>query len=337
MLRSPIIFFKKLRDIGGPTSFQKKFIFWLKKNKVEYGFLDITNLFKKKFLFINAGTFNFPLLFLSILFRTKLVQRLDGFYNFSNETKYKKKIRGLFINFSMQFIRKYLANHIIYQSLNSKKQWDQKFKKVKTNFSIIHNPTFDNIDKSKIKKKSIDMFDIIIVEGNIEDNYYNNKLLNLIYEASMKNKKIRKIFIFGNVESSLKKKLLEINKFTIKGSVSHNKLFKFYKRNNLIFFGIEFNACCSNSIIETTPYGIPSITLNTGSYKELIKNSGIQINFRNINDFNLEYKISKSLSKIINNYKKYSILSLKNSYNFKPKNIFNKYIKSIKSIQLSNK
>ena len=97
-----ITFYKELKLVGGPSSFQKKFIHWLKINEIGYDFLNINNFFKKKILIINSGTFNFPLLILSILFKTKLVQRLDGFYDFSNIGRKTKSLKCLCINISMQ-------------------------------------------------------------------------------------------------------------------------------------------------------------------------------------------------------------------------------------------
>ena len=104
-----IIFFKNIKKIGGPSSFQKKFIEWLKKNKIEYDFLKKNNIFKKKILFINSGTFNILLLFISSLYKTKIIQRLNGFYDLK-KVKNKYYLRCFLINFSMQLIRKYLSN-----------------------------------------------------------------------------------------------------------------------------------------------------------------------------------------------------------------------------------
>lgn len=327
-----ITFYKELKLVGGPSSFQKKFIHWLKINKIGYDFLNINNFFKKKILIINSGTFNFPLLVLSILFKTKLVQRLDGFYDFSNIGRKTKSLKCLCINISMQIIRKYFADHVVYQSLTSKKLWDKTFKKVKTNYSIIHNPSFDAVLTSKKNLKSVKLFDIVIVEGNIENNLFNEKILYLIFKASIKNINIRKIYIFGNINNSLKKKLSKNKIYIFKNTVSHKELKTFYKRTNIIFFGIEYNPCCSNSIIEANSYGIPSITLNTGSYKELIKNSGIQINFNSIDSKNLLTKFSSALLKITKNYSHYSKLSYKNSQKFDPNYIFKKYIRCIEKL-----
>ena len=265
--------------------------------------------------------------------RAKIVQRLDGFYDFSDIGRKSKSLRCFLINTSMQIIRKYLADYIIYQSLTSKKLWDKTFNKVNTNFSIIHNPSFG--DKKIFSKnlKSKNLFDIVIVEGNIENNNFNEKILKLIYSVSKKNKKIRKIFIFGRVDMILREKLSKKKIIVFKGVVDQDKLKKFYKRNNIIFFGVEFNPCCSNSIIEANSYGIPSITLNTGSYKELVKKSGIQINFKNINSKSLYNKFSKSLSIVIKNYSYYSKLSIINSKKFDPDYIFNSYMNCIKKLK----
>lgn len=329
MLNQPIIFFKKLSSNGGPASFQKKFIYWLKIKKIKYDFLNSKNIFKSKIMIINSGTFNLPLLLISIIFKTKLVQRLDGFYDFSNIEINTRTLKCFCINIIMQFIRKYLADYIVYQSLTSKKLWDKNFNKVGTKYSIIHNPSFHNLSNIKINHKKRKYFDLVIVEGNIEDNAYNNKLFEIIHNISSKLNFIKKVYIFGHIQKSFKKKLSIKKKFIIKNTVSHNQLKKFYHKNNLIFVGIEFNPCCSNSIIEANSFGIPSITLNTGSYRELIKNSGIQVDFNNINEQNLEKKLLNSLLKIMKNYQKYNIRSKINSTKFNPNNIFKKYIKSI--------
>ena len=329
MLNQPIIFFKKLSSNGGPTSFQKKFIYWLKIKKIKYDFLNFKNIFRSKILIINSGTFNLPFLLISIIFKTKLIQRLDGFYDFSNVGRNTRTLKCFCINIVMQFIRKYLADHIIYQSLTSKKLWDKNFNKVGTKYSIIHNPSFHNLSNVKINYKKRKYFDLVIVEGNIEDNAYNDKLFEIVHNVSNKLNFIKKVYIFGHIQKSFKKKLLIKRKFIIKNTASHNQLKKFYNKNNLIFFGIEFNPCCSNSIIEANSFGIPSITLNTGSYRELITNSGIQVNFKNINEKNLEKKFLNSLLKIIKNYQKYNIRSNINSTKFNPNIIFQKYIMSI--------
>jgi hypothetical protein len=330
MLDHPIIFFKELSGNGGPESFQKKFIYWLKTKKIKYDFLNVTNIFKSKTIIINSGTFNLPLLLISIIFKTKLVHRLDGFYDFSNIGRNTRTLKCFCTNIIMQFIRKYLADHIIYQSLTSKKLWDKNFNKVKTNYSIIHNPSFNVLSNLKTHSNQNKYFDIVIVEGNIEDNLFNNRLFEIIYNISSKINNIRNVYIFGNIQETLKTKLLIKKKFIIKNIVSHNQLKRFYMKNNIIFFGIEFNPCCSNSIIEANSFGIPSITLNTGSYKELIKNSGIQINFKSINDKNLEKQFLNSLFKIMKNYQKYNNRSYINASKFNPNLIFQKYIDSIR-------
>lgn len=332
MSNIPIIFFKKMNSVGGPTSFQRKFTSWLNQREITYDFLNIKNLFRKKILIINSGTFNFPLLILSILFNTKIIQRLDGFYDYSNVGRKTKTLKCFLTNLSIQFIRKYLANYLIYQSLSSKKLWDKTFNKVNTKYSIIHNPSFGNSKNFKKTSKVNKSYDIIIVEGNIENNYYYYELFNLIDIATKNNFKIKNIYIFGKIDFHLKNKFRKNKKFIFKNVVNQNVLKSFYKRNNVIFFGIEYIPCCSNSIIEANSYGLPSITFNTGSYKELIQNSGIQINYKDIFSKNLDLKISNALTNIIKNYEKFSKRSLVNSNRFHPDYIFAKYLKCVKQL-----
>ena len=51
-----IIFFQKIKNDGGPKSFQKKFIRWFYSKNINFSFLSYKNFFKKKYLFINAGS-----------------------------------------------------------------------------------------------------------------------------------------------------------------------------------------------------------------------------------------------------------------------------------------
>ena len=231
----------------------------------------------------------------------------------------------------MQFIRKYISNLIIYQSKTSKQLWDKNFGEINKPFEIIYNPSFTPLIKKKnSKNKKTLSFDLLIVEGNIDNQDYNVKFLKYLEVAAVKINQINKIYIFGNVNKNFFKHFKTKKKIIFMKSVRHKYLRKFYNSKNLIFIGFEFNPSCSNSLIETMPYGIPSLCLNTGSYKELVGKAGIQIDFSKIDDVNLTNKIKLSLEKIVFNYNYYSKKTLINSYNFLPNKIFNKYVSFIK-------
>ena len=98
---------------------------------------------------------------------TRLVQRLNGFYDLKKNNK--SLVKCFMINLSMKFIRRYLADYIIYQSFSSKTLWDKNFGLVDKDFSIIHNPSFKKSVENSFNPQQ-DYFDICISEGNIENN-----------------------------------------------------------------------------------------------------------------------------------------------------------------------
>ena len=55
----------------------------------------------------------------------KIIQRLDGFNDLKKMKNERFKIKIYLSNLSMNFIRKYLANKIIYQSLFVKERWEK--------------------------------------------------------------------------------------------------------------------------------------------------------------------------------------------------------------------
>ena len=79
-----IIFFQKIKNDGGPKSFQKKFIRWFYSKNINFSFLSYKNFFKKKYLFINAGSLKLVTVLLQKILGSIIIQRLNGFYDLKN-------------------------------------------------------------------------------------------------------------------------------------------------------------------------------------------------------------------------------------------------------------
>ena len=119
-----ISFLQKIETDGGPKNFQRKFFNWLISNNVKYDFCD--DLFElKKIIFVNAGSKRILYLLIQKLLGAKIIQRLDGFNDLKKMKNSRFKIKIYLSNLSMNFIRKYLANKIIYQSLFVKERWEK--------------------------------------------------------------------------------------------------------------------------------------------------------------------------------------------------------------------
>lgn len=207
-----ITFLQKIQNNGGPKNFQVKFFRWLNSQNYDYDFT--TNFFKrKKIIFVNAGSRKIIYLIFQKLTGSLIVQRLNGLNDLSDFNNYKTKLRAALSNFSMNFIRKKIANKVIYQSLFVKDRWEKKYGFTNAKTKIIHNPYFDRF-QSFSKNKN---FNLLIMEGTIQNDMKTFKLLKIIFHAVNRNKMIKKIYIFGNT------------------SIKFKRLFKKYK--NIVFVG----------------------------------------------------------------------------------------------------
>ena len=125
-----ISFLRKINSDGGPKNFQIKFINWLEDKDIKYDFCE--NFFlKKKIILVNAGSRRLIYLIYQKLIGAKIIQRLDGVYNLNDFENLRLKIKVYLSNLSMNIIRIFIADKIIYQSLFVKEKWEYKFGKTK--------------------------------------------------------------------------------------------------------------------------------------------------------------------------------------------------------------
>ena len=141
------------------------------------------------------------------------------------------------------------------------------------------------------------------------------------------------VFVYGEIKKSTKDHLKNVKNIKFMGRVSRDRILKIYNSNEkLIFFSLEFNAACSNSVIEAMSHSIPIIAFKNGCMKELINsNNGILINYDikkfKDKDYLKSLNIEKKIKKI---EKKYQFFS-KNSYALAVQR-FNKNHNSLKYI-----
>ena len=320
-----ITFLQKIQNNGGPKNFQVKFFRWLNTQNYDYDFA--TNFFKrKKFIFVNAGSKRIIYLIFQKLTGTVIVQRLNGLNDLDDFTNYKTKLKAALSNYSMNFIRKRIADKVIYQSLFVKERWEKKYGITNAKTKIIYNPYFDRFQNfSKIKN-----FNLLIMEGNIQNDIKTFKLLKIIFHAVSRNEMIKKIYIFGNTSNRFKRLFKSYKNIVFVGYVEKKEIIKLIKNKKFIYFPIEFKASCPNSLIELLARGVPSCFIKSGSLKELTRFSSIEIKASNIN-ISLSNRINEALYKIVKNYDVYSSLTNLLSRRYSSHKIFNSYIDFIKN------
>jgi glycosyltransferase involved in cell wall biosynthesis len=337
-VNSIIVSLSKLTS-GGPSTFISRFSKYLNNRNIKLLFYGSKS--KASAVLVISGTKKLAWLIYNKMSGKKIVQRLDGF---QWKHKYEKVsfiyyLKCQLINLNMYIIRKYIADHVVYQSAFLEKQWNRDFGMVKSDYSIIHNAADQKFfDVKSMRKKNPDKnieekYKIICVEGTFQNDQVTQGMLNAIEQNVLQNDKIDIVELYGN------NRLLDKSKFNLdilnfKGEVKREEMHKIYLENNLIFFMLEINPPCPNSLIEAICAGIPSISYDTGAFKELIKDSGIAIQYKG-DPSKLEFPdykgIESAISYMIDNYHSFEEKTNLVSENYRIDKMGRKYLNIFQS------
>ncbi len=171
-------------------------------------------------------------------------------------------------------IRCKIADHVVYQSQFVKAWWERISGEVTVPTSIIYNAV--NLDEFK-PISNMSPSKIICVEGNIDYSPYSLDVLDFI-STELIGSEFDSLDIYGGFEDTSL-----IDKFpslSFKGPVSREDIPKVY--NNGIYFSLDVNAACPNTVIEALASGIPVTGFDTGALAELLKeNSGVAAAYGN--------------------------------------------------------
>ncbi len=307
-MKKNIQFTNKSIAHGGPGTFQTRITSFLKDNN--YKVTSSEDRSKPDLLFIISSTRKYFWIIKNKIKGKKVIQRLDGYlwkHKFEKRSLYFK-IKCELMNLNMAFIRKYIANHIIYQSEYIKLEWEKRYGALLKDFSIIHNAASEDFFKDKINYDIKAKFRIVCVEGAIQGDKLTIAILKRLEEIVKVNPSIDKIDIYGD-DRQINKRLFNENLIDFKGVVSRDSIHKIYNKKNIIFFVLEINPPCPNSLIESICARIPSIGFDTGSYSELAKNTGISMKYnKNKNSLDIpDLKvIDDAIDTMIKNYSLYA-------------------------------
>jgi len=250
----------------------------------------------------------------------KIVQRLDGF-NWIGSFKsipIKNKVKMIIQNILMNFIRKFLADEVVYQSNFVKSSWEKQYGISTKRSHVIMNCAgeqfFDKPHKI-IPRKYI----ITCVEGHIQDDKVTENILSKLNKISDDISSICDVEVYGKVKNT---KFIEYFKnIKFNGHIDRSEISTIYKKNNRIYFCLEINPPCPNSLIEAIASQIPCVGFDTGSFKEIITDIGVAIPYQGnpwVDEPSNYSDISTAIEKIINSYSVYKSRTIKARGIFRP-------------------
>lgn len=317
---------------GGPGTFQNNFEKFLRNQSLDVIYPE--DKIKPDLIFIISGTRRLLWLFSQKISGVKVLQRLDGMnWKFEYErVSFKEKIKQRLQNLLIAFIRRFIADHVIYQSKFIEKWWNHKYG-IKNSTSIIINGTepFENFtDYQKNENQLI----ITCIEGNIQNDKVTISILNFLNEVLIENPKVDKIEIYGDTKL-LNNDGKNFQNISFQGHIPREKVKGILSNNKRIFFLLELNPPCPNSLIEAISVGLPCIGFDTGSFKELLGGAGKSI-FYDANVWKLEIPdfsyINEEVDEIIDKYEYYKQTSLEVSKKYKLEKMLNDYFQIIDSM-----
>ena len=233
----------------------------------------------------------------------------------------------------MLLIRNFIADHIIYQSKFIKDWWEEFSTISKNNYSIILNGSSINENGFKEKRTQKDII-ITCVEGTIQDDPLTRFLIKSVDEFCDKYDITKGVEIYGRADL-ISYKLSNLKNIEFKGSLSRKDLQKIINKENRIFFLLELNPPCPNSLIEAICVGMPSVGLNTGSFLELAGDSCVPIQYEE-DHWSLELpsgeQIHNSLSYAIDNFEDLSGNAYKRSLDLSSGKMCKQYLDLICSM-----
>lgn len=206
----------------------------------------------------------------------RIVQRLDGinWIHRKRNTGWKHFIRAEYGNFILSFIRRFIADHILYQSEFSKKWWEDWYGKKRVPSTVVHNGVDINVyNVGRSATPTYPPYRLLVVEGSLGGGY-DMGLDNAIHLAEILNEKHNlpmQLVVVGRISDEHRARVESKTKIPIEwmGVVPRERIPEIDRSAHLLF-SADLNAACPNSVIEALACGLPVASFDTGALNELV-------------------------------------------------------------------
>jgi glycosyltransferase involved in cell wall biosynthesis len=274
-MKDQICLAPKLSGLGGMVSFQAKFIQGLSIRQIPYTF-DLSEP-KNSAVLVIGGTRQLLKLWRARQRGVRLYQRLNGmnWMHRVEKTPLRLAFKAEINNLTLAFIRRFLADGIIYQSGFSQNWWDRVYGKASVPTNII----FNGVDLNQYAPMGegappLDHYRILLVEGHLTGGHVRGveTALRLVQSIQPKLDKRVELMVVGEVSQSLTAKINAHQKVWVNwmGIRPQDEIPTIVRSAHLLF-SVDINAACPNSVIEALACGLPVLAYDTGGLSELVK------------------------------------------------------------------
>lgn len=275
-MKSQICLVPKLDGLGGMVSFQANLIRGLDAKGIPYTF-DITSPENAAILVI-GGTRHLYKLWRTKAQSVRIVQRLNGmnWVHRVEKTSVRLFLRSEINNQILAHIRRYLADHIVYQSDFSRDWWEQVFGPRPTAYQITYNGVdLEEFSPSGPEAPPKDHYRILLVEGHLNGSYARGLEMSVrLVESLRRDHSLPvELMVVGEVSNELKARThsLAPDVWITWGGVLPRESIPAIDRAAHVLFSTDLNAACPNSVIEAMACGLPVLAYDTGALRELVQ------------------------------------------------------------------
>lgn len=271
MVNKRICIIPKVHGVGGMVSFLHKFSAGAQARGVQVT-SDLTDTPYSAVLVI-GGARQVPLLYRAKQRGVRVVQRLDGinWIHTVRPISLKHSLRAEYGNLLLAFIRRFMADKIIYQSTFSQRWWNERFGALKTPASVAYNGVDLDV-YSPGGERSSDVYRLLVVEGSLGGGYENG-LENAVRlaEGLAARGWPMEVQVVGEVAPSLKAEWTARSGVPLRwaGLVKREAIPALMRAAHLLF-SADIHPACPNSVIEALACGLPVVSFDTGSLAELV-------------------------------------------------------------------
>ena len=279
----------RVEGLAGVASFRLKF-----ENGLRARGVDVTNDISQSadVILVLAGTKNLLPLWRAKRRGQRIVQRLDG-VNWVHRVRWaglRYTVRAIYGNANLSFIRRRLADKVIYQSQFIKSWWEDWYKPARVPSSMILNGVdLDQYTPHGLHERPSGHYRILIVEGSLSG-ALNSGLYSAIDLTNLLSHKHKiELMIIGRVDNHTQNKLKNQTAFRIKfmNTIPREQI-PWMMRSSHALFSAEVNPPCPNSVIESLACGLPVIGFDTGSLSEIMQGDAGRLAPYGANQWKLE-------------------------------------------------
>lgn len=284
-----ICIFPRVEGLGGVTSFRLKFESGLRARNVDVTY-DLNQ--PADAILVLAGTKNLPRLRRARSKGRLIVQRLDGL-NWVHRMRWaglRYTLRAIYGNWNLSFIRKHLADKVIYQSQFVKGWWEDWYGAARVPSAVILNGVdLNQYSPNGAHERPTDFYRLLVVEGSLAGGLDSGLFYAVDLAQQLSKKHKIELVIVGRADVTTKKKLQEQKDFQLRfiNSMPREEI-PFLERSSHLLFSAEVNPPCPNSVIEALACGLPVVGFDTGSLAELARGDAGRLVSHGANPWKLE-------------------------------------------------